>query len=386
MRWFELSSHAPTSESRGPISSQPSKPVPVLRPSAARSGSSRRVSQSRTFGTVAGDLLSFEIDVWGRLRRATEAARADLLASDNFRKAVITTLVSDVASAYFNLLELDMELAIARRTLQLREDSLTIIRNRERGGLGTLLEVRQGEQLVYAAAQVIPDVEQLIEQTENQISLLLGGSPTTMARGLSLIDQEQPPAVPGGLPSALLDRRPDILVAEQNLVAANAIIGVAKAAYFPRISLTGFLGGQSDALSNLFSGPARIWQFVPQVTQPIFNAGRLRSNVRLATAQQELALIDYQRVIQTAFREVSDSLIQYQKVREIRAQQELLVATLQERSRLSYVRYQGGIDTLLNALDADRDLFDAELRLAQTRRNELLAMVQLYRALGGGWQ
>ena len=346
----------------------------------------RSASRSRTFGTVAGDLLSFEIDVWGRLRRATEAARADLLASDNFRKAVITTLVSDVASAYFNLLELDMELAIARRTLQLREDSLTIIRNRERGGLGTILEVRQGEQLVYAAAQVIPDVEQLIEQTENQISLLLGGSPTTMARGLSLIDQEQPPAVPGGLPSALLDRRPDILVAEQNLVAANAIIGVAKAAYFPRISLTGFLGGQSDALSNLFSGPARIWQFAPQVTQPIFNAGRLRSNVRLATAQQELALIEYQRVIQTAFREVSDSLIQYQKVREIRAQQELLVATLQERSRLSYVRYQGGIDTLLNALDADRDLFDAELRLAQTRRNELLAMVQLYRALGGGWQ
>ena len=164
----------------------------------------------------------------------------------------------------FNLLELDMELAIARRTLQLREDSLTIIQNRERGGLGSLLEVRQGEQLVHAAAQVIPDVEQLIEQTENQISLLLGGNPTTMARGRSLIDQEQPPAVPVGLPSALLNRRPDILVAEQNLVAANEIIGVAKAAYFPRISLTGFLGVQSDALSNLFSGPARIWQFGPQ--------------------------------------------------------------------------------------------------------------------------
>ena len=348
---------------------------------AQRSG-----GRSRTVGTVAADLVSFEIDVWGRLRRATEAARADLLASDHYRKAVITTLVSDVAGAYFDLLELDMELAIARRTLRLREDSLTIIRDRERGGLGTLLEVRQGEQLVYAAAQVIPDLEQLIEQTENQISLLLGGSPTTMARGLSLIDQEQPPAVPGGLPSALLDRRPDILVAEQNLVAANAMIGVAKAAFFPRISLTGFLGGQSDALSNLFSGPSRIWQFAPQVTQPIFNAGRLRSNLRRATAEQELALIEYQRVIQTAFREVSDSLIQHQKVREIRAQQELLVATLQDRSRLSYVRYRGGIDTLLNALDADRDLFDAERRLAQTRRNELLAMVQLYRALGGGWQ
>ena len=354
---------------------------------SAGSGSPRPPgsSQSRTFGTVTGD-LSFEIDLWGRLRRATEAARADLLASDNFRKAVITTLVSDVASAYFSLLELDMELAIARRTLQLREESLTIIRNRDRGGLGTLLEVRQGEQLVHAAAQVVPDIEQLIEQTENQISLLLGGSPTSIARGLSLIDQQQPPAVPAGLPSALLDRRPDILAAEQNLVAANAMIGVAKAAYFPRISLTGFLGGQSEALSSLFSGPARIWQFAPQVTQPIFNAGRLRSNVRLATAQQELALIEYQRVIQTAFREVSDSLIQHRKVGEVRAQQELLVATLQERSRLSYVRYRGGIDTLLNALDADRDLFDAERRLAQTRRNELLATVQLYRALGGGWQ
>ena len=342
--------------------------------------------RSRTFGTVAAELVSFEIDVWGRLRRATEAARADLLASDNFRKAVTTTLVSDVATAYFNVLELDMELAIARRTLQLREESLTIIRNRERGGLGTLLEVRQGEQLVYAAAQVIPEVEQLIEQTENQLSLLLGGSPAATARGLSLTDQEQPPAVPAGLPSDLLDRRPDILAAEQSLVAANATVGAARAAYFPRISLTGLLGFQSTALSNLFSGPARIWQFVPQVTQPIFNGGRLRSNVRLATAQQELALIEYQRVIQTAFREVSDSLIQYQKVREIRTQQELLVATLRERSRLSYVRYRGGIDTLLNALDADRDLFDAELRLTQTRRNELVALVQLYRALGGGWQ
>lgn len=188
------------------------------------------------------------------------------------------------------------------------------------------------------------------------------------------------------MPSALLERRPDIRAAEQNLVAANAIIGVAKAAYFPRISLTGFLGFQSNQLSNLFTGPTRAWQFAPQVSQPIFNAGRIKSNVRLARAQEQLALIQYDRTIQTAFREVSNTLVQYQKVREIRAQQELLVATLQDRSRLSYVRYRGGVDTLLNALDADRDLFDAELGLAQTRRNELLALVQLYRALGGGWQ
>ena len=344
------------------------------------------VDQTRTFGSVALNLLSFELDVWGRLRRATEAARADLLASEENRRAVMTTLVGDVASAYFNLLELDMELAIARRTLTAREESLQLIRARAQGGLGTVVEVRQGEQLVYAAAQAIPNLERLIEQTENQISLLLGGSPGAVTRGGPLTEQEQPPSVPAGLPSALLERRPDIRAAEQNLVAANAIIGVAKAAYFPRISLTGFLGFQSNQLSNLFTGPTRAWQFAPQVSQPIFNAGRITSNVRLARAQEQIALIQYDRTIQTAFREVSDTLVEYQKVREIRGQQQLLVATLQDRSRLSYIRYRGGVDTLLNALDADRDLFAAELGLAQTRRNELLALVQLYRALGGGWQ
>jgi outer membrane protein, multidrug efflux system len=342
--------------------------------------------QGRTFGSVALNLLSFEVDVWGRLRRATEAARADLLATEENRKAVVTTLVSDVASGYFSLLELDMELEIAKRTLTTREGSLQLIRIREQRGVATLLEVRQGEQLVHTAAQAILAIEQLIEQTENQISLLLGGSPGTIARGRPMTDQEQPPAVPPGLPSSLLERRPDIRGAEQNLVAANAIIGVAKAAYFPRISLTGFLGFQSNQLSNLFTAPTRAWQFVPQVTQPIFTAGRIKSNVRLAKAQQQIALIQYERVIQTAFGEVSDALIQHRKVREIRAKQELLVATLQDRSRLAYMRYRGGVDTLLNALDADRDLFDAELGLAQTRRNELLALVQLYRALGGGWQ
>jgi outer membrane protein, multidrug efflux system len=201
-----------------------------------------------------------------------------------------------------------------------------------------------------------------------------------------LTDQEQPPSVPSGLPSALLEQRPDIRSAEQKLVAANALIIVAKTAYYPRISLTGLLGSQSSQLSNLFSGPMGVWQFVPQVTQPVFTGGRTGSTVALSTAEQQLTLIQYERVIQTAFREVSDTLVQYQKVREIRATQERLVSTLQDRSRLSYVRYRGGVDTLLNALDADRDLFNAELRLAQIRRNELLTLVQLYRALGGGWQ
>ena len=299
---------------------------------------------------------------------------------------VVTTLVSDVAGAYFNLLELDTELEIAKRTLNTRQDSLDLIRMREARGLATLLEVRQGEQLVRAAERIIPRLEESIEQTENQISLLLGRSPGAITRGNALEDQAQPPSVPPGLPAALLERRPDIRRAEQTLVGTNAMIGVAKAAYFPRISLTGLLGFQSSQLNGLFNGSAGVWQFVPQVTQPIFTGGRLRSNVELATAQQQLALIEYERVIQTAFREVSDALIQRQKAQEVRVNQELLVTTLQDRSRLSYMRYRGGVDTLLSALDADRDLFDAELGLVQAKRDELLTLVRLYRALGGGWQ
>jgi len=356
---------------------------------SSRSGSfpfSDGFEQRRTFGSVALNLLSFEADVWGRLKRATEASRANLLATEEHRKAVVTTLVSDVAAAYFNLLELDSELEIARRTLETRENSLKLIRNREEHGVATLLEVRQGEQLVNSAERTIPAIEQQIEQTENQISLLLARNPGPIRRGIPLMEQEQPVSVPAGLPSGLLERRPDIRAAEQELIGANAQIGVAKAAYYPRISLTGLLGSQSGDLLGLFKGAAGTWQFVPQVSQPIFNGGRNRSTVELASAQQQLALIGYERVIQTAFREVSDTLVQHQKVREIRAKQESLVQTLQDRSRLSYMRYRGGVDTLLNALDADRDLFDAEVGLAQVRRNELLTLVQLYKALGGGWQ
>lgn len=343
-------------------------------------------NQERSFGGFALNLLSFEIDLWGRLRRATEAARADLLATEENRKAVVTTLVSDVSTAYFSLIELDAELAIARQTLASRQESLRLINLRAQGGVATLLEVRQGEQLVYAATQTIADTERRSEQTENQISLLLGNNPAEVTRGRSLTAQEAPPAVPPGLPSSLLERRPDIRRAEQNLVAANADIGVAKAAYFPQLSLTGALGGQSNQLVSLFNTANRTWSFAPQITQPIFNAGRIKSNVRLTQAQRELALVDYERTIQTAFRETSDALVEQRKVNEIRAQRELLVATLRDRTRLAYLRYRGGVDTLLNALDADRDLFDAELNLAQSRRDELLALVRLYKALGGGWQ
>jgi multidrug efflux system outer membrane protein len=343
-------------------------------------------STERRYGSVALNLLSFEVDMFGRLRRATEAGRANLVASEAARKAVTTTLVGDVANAYLNLLELDSELEIARRTLSSREDSLRLIRLRQEGGLSTRLDLRQAEQLVYTAKQTIPNTEKLVEQTENQISLLLGKNPGPITRGRLLKEQELPVSVPAGLPSNLLERRPDIVVAEQNLISANAMIGVARAAYFPRITLTGYLGTQSSALNSLFTGPTRTWQFVPQVSQPIFNAGRNRSNVRLAKAQQQVALVQYERAIQTAFREVSDSLIAYRKVKEVLEQQELLLTTLKDRSDLAYVRYKGGVDTLFSALDADRDLFAAELAVAQTRRDEIQSLVQLYKALGGGWQ
>jgi multidrug efflux system outer membrane protein len=343
-------------------------------------------SQNRNWGQAGLNLLSFEADIWGRLRRATEAARANLLSAEETRKAVITTLVADVASNYFTLRELDDELDISRRTLDSRRESLRLIQSRQGGGVATLLDLRQGEQLVYVAAETIPTLQQHIEQTENQISLLLAENPSGIERGRGLTEQELPPNVPPGLPSALLERRPDIRAAEQTLIGANANIGVAKAAYYPQISLSGFLGGQSSQLASLFSGPHSAWNFVPQITQPIFTAGRLKSGVRLAEAQQQSALIQYEKTIQTSFTEVSNSLIAHQRSRESRAQQEALVAALRDRTRLAYVRYQGGVDTLLNALDADRDLFQSELDLSQAHLNELLSVVQLYKALGGGWQ
>ena len=346
----------------------------------------RGTSRQRTYGEVFLNLFSFEIDIWGRLRRATEASRADLLGADWTRKAVVTTLISDVATAYFSLLELDLELEIAQNTLATRSESLRLIRLQLQGGVGTLLDARQGEQLVYGAAETIPEAERQIEQTENQISFLLGKNPGSISRSHLLTDQQTPPEVPAGLPSKLLERRPDIQAAEQNLIAANAIIGVAKAAYFPQITLTGEFGYQSTALANLFSGSRRIWSFIPQITQPIFEGGRITSGVDLAEAQQRSALAQYEGAVQAGFRDVSNALVQYQRIKEIRAQRELLVTALQDRKRLAYMRFRGGVDTMLNALSSDQDLFVAELNLAQSKRDELLSLVQLYKALGGGWQ
>jgi len=342
-------------------------------------------SQNRNWGEAFLGLLSFEVDVWGRLRRATEAALANLLSAEENRKVVMTTLIADVAANYFTLRELDYELEISQRTLGTRRESLRLIQTRQGGGVATLLDLRQGEQLVYSASETIPALEQRIEQTENQITLLLARNPAGIVRGRGLTELELPD-VPPGLPSSLLERRPDIRAAEENLIATNANIGVAKAAYFPQISLSGSIGGQSTQLASLFNGPHTAWSFVPQITQPVFTAGRIKSVVRLAQAQQQAALAQYEKAIETAFTEVSNALIARARLRESRIQQENLVTALADRTRLAYVRYEGGVDTLLNALDADRDLFQAELTLSQIRLNELLSVVQLYKALGGGWQ
>ena len=344
------------------------------------------IKRDRSFGSVLLNLLTFEIDLWGRLRKQTAAARADLLATEEARKAIITTLVSDVATAYFGLRELDFELEISQRTLRSREESLRLIQLRQSRGVSTMLDVRQAEELVYDAREVIPALEQAIQQTENFISFLSGRNPSAIERGISLTDQQMPPAVPAGLPSDLLARRPDIRAAENSLTAANARIDVAKKEFFPRISLTSFLGYESGQLTSLFSGSRNVWNLAGQVTQPIFTGGRLKSNVRFTQAERDFLLIGYQKTIQAAFREVSDSLIAYQKVREVRTQRAFLVDTLRDRSRLSYLRYRGGVATLLDALDADRELFEAERSLALARRDELLSVVQLYKALGGGWQ
>jgi len=330
--------------------------------------------------------LSYEVDLWGRLRRATEAARAQLLASEEARATVVSTLVSDVATTYLQLRELDLELEIAKRTLTSRQASLRLVRLRRDRGVASALDVSQAEVLVNTAAAAIPDTQRQIEQTENQIKLLLGESPGEIPRGRVLTDQALTVAVPPGLPSALLERRPDIRQAEAQLVAANANIGVAKTLFFPQIALTASDGLQSAALSRLFEGPSGFWAFAGQLLQPVFQGGRIWFNFQASKARQQQALVVYEQVIQTAFREVADALVANRRIREFRGEQEALTASLMEYSRLSTLRYRGGVASYLEVLDADARLFSAELDLARARRQELLAVVQLYKALGGGWQ
>jgi multidrug efflux system outer membrane protein len=330
--------------------------------------------------------LAWELDFWGKYRRATESSRASLLASQWAREAIVTTLVSDVATAYFQLRSLDLQLEISRRTLASRRDSLQLTQTLANGGATSLLDVRQAEQLVFTAAESIPDLERQIEQQENFISTLLGNNPGPIARGMTLTEQPHVPEIPAGLPSTLLERRPDIREAEAQLIAANAQIGVAKAAYFPQINLTASAGYQSTALTNLFTGPAGLWSFGGSLAQPIFTGGKIRSNVRFSEARQQEALLTYQQTIQQAFRGVSDSLVEYRKDREFREYQQQLALSAQDAAQLSEMRYRGGAASYLEVLTNETNYFDAQLRLAQAQLNELAGLVGIYRNLGGGWQ
>lgn len=351
-------------------------------------GKDKNFQTKSNFLTLTAD-AAFQLDFFGRLRRATEASRAQLLATEEAQHTVMLTLVSDVASDYFALLQLDLQLQIARDTVNTQEGSVKLTKLRLSHGVATKLDVLQAQQVLDTANAQIPDIERRIGQEEDAISILLGNYPQGVPRGRPLAEQVLPPEVPPGLPSSLLERRPDIRQAEQNLIAANAEIGVAKAAFFPQISLTGSGGGafgRSSAFSSLMSSHTGIWSYGAQVSQPIFTGGALRGNLRLAKSQHQQALIAYQQAIQRAFGDVSDALIGYQKFHEVRVRQEQLVGDLEESVRLSIMRYRGGTTGYLEVLDGQRSLFAAELTLAQARGNEYQSLVQLYRALGGGWQ
>jgi multidrug efflux system outer membrane protein len=334
---------------------------------------------------LVADFL-WEADFWGRIRRGIEAAEAEVLATEEDRKFVSLALVADLARAYYELLELDEELRISRETLAAREESLGLVQARLDHGVASQLEVDQAASLVHTAAGRIPLIEQARESRENEISILLGRDPGPVERGEPLGRQDLAAQVPAGVPSSLLERRPDIRSAEQQLVAANARIGVARAAYFPRVTLTAFYGGEAEDFTRIAENDAQIWQVAPQVTVPIFTAGRLDADVRAAESQQRQALLRYRKAVQQGFREVSDALSSVRRTAEYRVEQERLRETLAGQAELSRQRYFGGVTSYLEVLDTDRQLFDAELGLAQARRDELLAVVGLYRALGGGWQ
>jgi multidrug efflux system outer membrane protein len=344
------------------------------------------VNPERGYGDVFLSMPAYEIDLWGRIRRANEAARALLLATVEAQNTVRQTLVSEVATAYLRLLELDLELDIAYSTYAARTNSLTLTESRQQGGVASMQDVYQARILVYTAEASIANTHQRIEQQENFLSILLGRNPGDIQRGTALTNQTVRAEVPAGLPSSLLERRPDIRTAEQQLVAANADIGQAKAAFYPTVTLTGFYGYQSVALSDLFTSAARTWQFGPAVTMPLFTGGRLKGNLQLAQARFQESVAFYQGTVQGAFREVSDALIAYQRSREFRDRQEQNAQAHRDATDLAGVRYEGGVTSYLEVLYNEQELFTAELVLAQARLDELLSVVQLYRSLGGGWQ
>ena len=328
----------------------------------------------------------WNLDFWGKYRRQTEAARAQMLASQWGQRTVMSSLVANVATAYFQLRALDSELDIAKRTLGSRQQSLHLTQTLFSNGSASDLDLSQSEQLVYTASETIPDLERQIQQQENQLSILLGQNPGPIARGRALTEEPVPVGVPTGLPSELLERRPDVHQAEENIVAANAQIGVAKAAFFPSISLTGTGGLESNQLSRLISAPSETWLGALNVSQPIFEGGALKSQLKLSRAQYQEAVLAYQQTVQDALEQVSNALVANQKNREFREQQEMLTGAAQRTDRLSEVLYQNGGASYLQVLTAETNYFSAELNLVQAQLNERLALVQVYQSLGGGWQ
>ncbi len=329
---------------------------------------------------------TWEIDLWGKLRSQTQAARANFLAAKENRDVVMQSLVTALAQSYIGLRELDNELEIAKGNLETVQESLALTQIREEGGVSSLVEVKQADSLVQTAKRSIPVIEQQIVRQENTISFLLGRNPGKVPRGQTLQQQKFPSQVPEGLPSSLLERRPDIRLAEQQLRAANAQIGVAKAALLPAISLTGSGGAISNALENLFENGTQFWLVGGSLVQPIFAGGRLRANYRLSKLQKEQLVLQYAKACQQAFREVADALVSVEKTREARIHQEALTKTLADQQQLSWTRYRGGVTTFLEVLDTQRQYFSAQQSLSQAQRDELLAVIELYKALGGGWQ
>jgi outer membrane protein, multidrug efflux system len=337
----------------------------------------------------AGDInlgVIWNLDFWGKYRRQTEAARAQLLATEWGQRAVIASLVANVATAYFQLRALDSQLDISNRTMASRQQSLKLTHVLETHGSASGLDVSQAEQLVYTASETIPDLERQIQQQENVLSILFGENPGPIARGRALTEQPLPEEVPPGLPSELLQRRPDVRQAEEIMVSANAQIGVAKASFFPSLTLTGLGGLQSNALNRFISEPSETWYGALSVTQPVFHGGRLRSELRLARAQWDEAVLSYRQTIQNALGQVSNALVAYQKDREFREQQDLLTQAAQRSDQLSQVLYKNGGASYLQVLTSETNYFSAELNLVQAQLNERLSLVQLYQALGGGWQ
>jgi outer membrane protein, multidrug efflux system len=344
-------------------------------------------SQFREILQPSGGLdFSYEVDLWGRLRRNSEAARAELLGTEYGARFVITTLVSDLGSAYIRLRAFDEQLEISRRTLDSRLKSLDLVEQRERAGVARLIDVHQSEILVATAAVTVPDILRQIEQTENVISILLGRPPAPVPRGRPLGEQIVATGLPSGLPARLLEQRPDVRLAESQLAAATARIGVAKADYFPRVFLTGAVNAGGLIVNGQTFGPQGLFAILPSVTVPIFNSGRVGAGVAAARARTEAAAQQYQQTILTALKDVSDALFEHGRRREARAQQAVLTVAARETTRLANLRYTGGVTTYLEVLDSERQLFDAELGLVSLRLAEALAVVRLYKALGGGWQ